>query len=127
MCTEGLGMHVPADSQPEFLFMQEHRFRFLINGADTNGSYSALQFESPKDAGPPPHTHDEAEEHFLVLEGSLQFEVDGKVFVAEPGDFVHVPRRTTHSFTVVSSSAKVFASFTPAGEELGFIAAATPL
>jgi quercetin dioxygenase-like cupin family protein len=117
-------MLVPAGSAPQFWF-GEHLFRFLINGDKTNGSYSALEFESPHGSGPQPHIHADSEEHFLVLEGELRFTVDDQTFVAWHGDFVHVPRATTHAFEVLSERARVFASFSPAGEEEMFMAAAT--
>ncbi len=116
-------MFVPAGSLPQFWF-GEHLFRFLVSGDETNGSYSAMEFESPHGSGPGPHVHAEAEEHFVVLEGELRFSVGDKNFVAGVGDFVHVPRATTHAFEVLSDRARVFASFSPAGEENGFIAAA---
>lgn len=119
-------MHIPAGSSPEYL-VREHRFRFLLTGAETNGTYSAMEFVSPIESGPSLHLHEAAEEHFLILEGELRFEVADETFIATAGDFVHVPRQSPHRFTVLSKSARVFASFTPAGEELAFIENSTPL
>lgn len=117
-------MFVPAGSSPQFWF-SEHLFRFLVSGDESNGSYSAMEFESPHESGPGLHIHDESEEHFLVLEGQLRFTVGDETFVADAGDFIHVPRMTSHAFTVLSRRARVFASFSPAGEENKFIAEAT--
>lgn len=42
--------------------IDEHVFHSLASGEQTGGSYSTLEFVSPQGSGPPPHTHDEAEE-----------------------------------------------------------------
>jgi quercetin dioxygenase-like cupin family protein len=44
----------------------------------------------------PRHTHP-GEEIIYVLEGTLQYEVDGKLVTAKPGDALFVPAGTVHS------------------------------
>jgi quercetin dioxygenase-like cupin family protein len=55
--------------------------------------------------GAPPHAHNENEEAFYVLDGVIEFAVDGERIRADSGTFVLVPRGTTHAFEVVGSSA----------------------
>ena len=76
--------------------------RFLCEAGDTRGAWSLMQVTLPLDAGPPPHTHawDEA---YYVLEGELQFEVDGARFRATAGDFVHTPAGRPHGFRGASA------------------------
>ncbi len=118
--------HVTAGSAP-VRAMGEHQFRFLASHGQTGGSYSLMEVVSPEGSGPGPHQHEEAEEHFVVLVGEVDFEVGGRTFSAKPGDFVHVPRRTIHRFTVTSSTATMIATFSPAGEEQAFIDASVPI
>ncbi len=82
-----------------------------------------MEITSPAGSGPNPHVHDLAEEHFVVLEGELNFEVGDQRFTASEGDLVHVPRGVVHAFTVSSRRARTLATYTPAGEEVAFLEA----
>jgi len=42
------------------------------------------------------HTHDEEDEMFLVIEGSLQMELENETLQIEAGEFVIIPRGTQH-------------------------------
>lgn len=119
-------LHVPSDASPRFRF-REHVFRFLASGDETGGSYSTMEIVSPQNTGPGPHTHEGAEESFYLLSGEVRFEVDGVSYDVRPGDFVHVPRGSLHRFSVVSESARMLASYAPAGEEQAFREAAKAL
>lgn len=113
-------LHVKAATSPTYRF-REHEFRFLISGAQSGGSYGLMEIVSPRGSGPGLHVHDAAEEHFVVLEGELDFEVGGERFTARPGDVLHVPRGVAHAFTVRSDQATTLATYTPAGEEEAFM------
>jgi len=115
-------LHVRAFSSPQYTF-REHQLRFLVTGQQSGGSYSLMEIASPAGSGPGPHVHDEAEEHFVVLEGELSFQVGDQQFTATTGDLVHVPRGVTHAFTVRSDRALTLATYTPAGEEAAFMEA----
>lgn len=52
----------------------------------------------------------------------MDFVLGGVSHVARAGDFIHVPRRGVHSFTVLSPTARVLATYAPAGEERRFFA-----
>ncbi len=46
----------------------------------TSGNYDLALFETPaKTQGPPPHTHNEYEEAFVILEGEMEFFINGKL------------------------------------------------
>jgi quercetin dioxygenase-like cupin family protein len=95
----------------------ESRFRFILTDAQTGGNYSVMEVVVPLSNGPRPHTHMDAEEHFLVLEGEADFTLDGAIMKAKAGDLVHIPRGTVHGFTVTASSATMIATFSPGGEQ----------
>ena len=71
--------------------------RFLCDAKDTNGAWSLMEEEIPVGHGPPPHRHD-WDEAYYVIEGALDFEIDGRSVRVEPGDFVYLPRNTVHAF-----------------------------
>ena len=111
-------LHAPAFSSPVYVF-REHELRFLVTGHQSGGSYSLMEITSPLGSGPDLHTHDEAEEHFVVLEGELSFQVGTETFTAARGDLV--ARGVAHAFTVRSDRARTLATYTPAGEEVAFM------
>ena len=115
--------HLPAGSGPTYSFAAdgEHVFRFLALGTQTGGSYSAMEIVSPERSGPGPHTHDESEEYFLLLDGRVVFIVDGEQYDVEPGDFVHVPRGVVHEFKVLTPSSRMVAMYSPGGPEEVFM------
>ena len=78
--------------------------RFLCDAKDTEGAWSLMEEEIPIGHGPPPHRHD-WDEAYYVIEGALDFSIDGKPVRVEPGDFAYVPRNTVHAFKGASPSA----------------------
>lgn len=115
--------HRPARSGPSYSFTAngEHIFRFLALATQTGGSYSAMEIVSPQLSGPRPHTHDQSEEYFLLLDGQVAFIVDGEHYDVEPGGFVHVPRGIVHEFKVLTPSSRMIAMYSPGGPEAVFI------
>ena len=76
--------------------------RFLCDAKDTEGTWSLMEEEIPIGLGPPPHRHD-WDEAYYVIEGALDFEIDGQPVRVEPGDFAYLPRNTVHAFKGAST------------------------
>ena len=94
--------------------------RFLCEAARTEGRFSLMEVELPKDEGPPPHDHpwDEA---YYVLDGEVRFVVGDAVAVYRKGDFVYAPGGTVHSFKGASAApARVLVFDAPAAAEKFF-------
>ncbi|MEO8547561.1 MAG: cupin domain-containing protein [Sphingomicrobium sp.] len=53
--------------------------------------------------GPPPHRHD-WDEAYYILEGEVDFEIDGKTVKSATGDFNYLRRNTVHGFKGASQS-----------------------
>lgn len=69
----------------------------------TSGDYDMVLGETPpRVPGPPPHSHENYEESFLVLEGEMQFIIEGETRVARAGELVDLPPNTVHSFNNVT-------------------------
>jgi quercetin dioxygenase-like cupin family protein len=77
--------------------------RFLCDAKDTNGAWSLMEEEIELGLGPPPHRHD-WDEAYYVIDGAVDFEMDGKPVRVEGGDFAYVPRNTVHAFKGGSTS-----------------------
>jgi len=71
--------------------------RFLCDARETGGAWSLFEEEIPMGMGPPPHRHpwDEA---YYVLDGEVDFEVDGEQLTIRVGDFTRLPANTVHAF-----------------------------
>jgi len=88
----------------------------LATGEQTGGAYSLMWELCPQNSGPPPHSHDQ-DEQFYVIDGEITYRADGQELRAKAGSFVLIPRGTVHSFRVDSGTATLLNSYTPAGFE----------
>lgn len=77
--------------------------RFLCDAKDTGGAWSLMEEDIPIGLGPLPHRHD-WDEAYYVINGALDFEIDGKPARLEAGDFAYLPRNTIHGFKGGSAS-----------------------
>ena len=81
----------------------------------------------PPGGGPPPHLHEREEEAFFLLQGSVALVVGEQIIHAGPGDFVHIPRQTVHTFqNNGTETVRMLAIFSPAGMEGWFAEAYGP-
>lgn len=88
----------------------------LATAEQTGGAYSFLEVEVPVGSGPPSHQHADADEWFYVLSGTATLQAGDLVTAIGPGDYIHVPRGTTHTFTA-TAPLKMVAGYLPGGEE----------
>ena len=77
--------------------------RFLCDSRETGGAWSLFEEEVPRGMGPPPHRHD-WDEAYYILEGEIDFEIDGEPVKSTAGDFNYLPRNTVHAFKGASPS-----------------------
>jgi quercetin dioxygenase-like cupin family protein len=75
--------------------------------AETGGAYAITEQLVTAAANPPLHVQPAEDEAFYVLEGTIEFEVDGHVATATPGTFAFVPRGAAHTYRVVSPTARM--------------------
>ena len=76
----------------------------LCEARETGGAWSLFEEEVPRGMGPPPHRHD-WDEAYYILEGEVDFEIDGTPVRSGKGDFNYLPRNTVHGFRGASESA----------------------
>ena len=77
--------------------------------------------------GPAPHYHADMEEHFFVLDGEVQFYVDGDEVVLGAGKSISVPRNTVHAWKSYSSQSKMVFMFTPAANQWEYLRSLTEI
>ena len=71
--------------------------RMLCESRETAGAWSLFEEEVPLGMGPPPHRHD-WDEAYYILDGEIDFEIDGEAVRSKAGDFAYLPRKTVHGF-----------------------------
>lgn len=74
--------------------------RFLVRGADSNGSVAIFELSVPGKTGlpGPAHSHDRYEETGYGLEGVLTLTIDGKRIEVGAGEAFCIPRGAVHRF-----------------------------
>ena len=82
---------------------------------ETGGAYCLMEHVLTPACDPPMHVHANEEEAFYVLEGEIDFEVDGAVVSARPGTFALAPRGRPHRFEVRTPVARVLVLTSAAG------------
>jgi len=95
-------------------------------GIQTNNRCSFMEQVMAGGLGPPAHRHPVSIEGFYIVEGEMNFHVDGRIVPAKAGTLVHLPRMIPHTFTVVSEEARVINWYAPAGNEIQVVSLAHP-
>ncbi|MEM9586684.1 MAG: cupin domain-containing protein [Planctomycetota bacterium] len=97
------------------------RYRFLVEGEQSDGRFAIWHTTISPGGGPPPHVHRNEEEAFFVLDGELIFESEGESFTGGPRTFVNLPRGSKHRFSNQSDQpAQVLILVAPSGLEKMF-------
>ena len=72
---------------------------FLADGEETGDRYSvSIWWVDPQKPGPGAHSHEENEELFFVIEGTMTFLVGDQHVDAPAGTFLRIPARVMHDF-----------------------------
>jgi quercetin dioxygenase-like cupin family protein len=67
---------------------------------ETTGNYDLMVAETPpRVQGPPPHFHNSYKESFLIIEGEMEFFVNGTTKIVRAGESVDIPPKTLHTFS----------------------------
>ena len=97
-----------------------HTFSFLATGDDTDNAYTLIHCYFRKSFTPQPHFHKYEDESFYMLEGIMDFQAGDKKIRAGAGELIVLPKGVSHSFNLVSDTAKALLIITPAGFETVF-------
>lgn len=75
------------------------QIRFLVEGAESNGSVAIFEAAIPAEARmPAPHSHDGYEETVYGLEGTSSWTVEGQTTEVHVGEALCIPRGAVHAF-----------------------------
>ena len=70
-----------------------------VTPIDTTADYDLMIAHTPaKMPGPPPHLHNSYSEVFLIVEGEMDFVVNGQPRTLKAGESLDLPPNTVHTF-----------------------------
>jgi quercetin dioxygenase-like cupin family protein len=106
-----------SSNQGHKLNIASGKYRIIISGKQTNGSFAVIEMSVPPGAGPVPHSHPNSEESFYVLEGEISFKSETGAYIAKNGSFVSIPKGgIIHNFrNLTERPAKLLCTVIPAG------------
>ncbi len=87
--------------------MENLNIKCIISGDETNGKLAIFEEIVAPGSGPPRHTHRNQMEIFHVIEGRLEFEVNGELFERKAGAVAVVPVGAVHAFRNVGATPAV--------------------
>ena len=74
-----------------------------ITAHDTSGDFDLVFVETPaKSQGPPPHFHNSYNESFFIVEGEMEFFINGETKKVKAGESIDIPPKTLHTFNNTS-------------------------
>jgi len=83
----------------ELIRIGQLELRFFVTGKDTAGGLDMYEVTIPPGAGvPAPHYHAHVDEAIYVVEGTMEYTVDGRPKEVGAGGRAFCPRRGVHHF-----------------------------
>lgn len=108
---------VVESGRAETLDVMGAQVSFICSGSKTASSWSLMEVQLPKDAGPPPHEHP-WDEGYYMLEGAARFLIGERQLLARQGDFLYAPGGVVHGFQGASEQpARMLVFDAPAAAE----------
>jgi quercetin dioxygenase-like cupin family protein len=93
------------------------RFTVKLDSEASNRQFSMVEAVAFRSTEPPQHIHQNEDEAWYILDGSMTFYVGDDVLPATRGSFVFAPRGIPHAFTVDVEPTRVLVFAAPGGFE----------
>ncbi len=103
--------------QGEARWYGDSLFEFLIPSEATGETLSVFRATLTEGFSPPRHIHTHEDEVFVVLDGDVCFELDGRRLLAGAGTSVFMPRGIPHTFRIQSATAVMLGVIAPGAFE----------
>jgi quercetin dioxygenase-like cupin family protein len=106
---------VPPGGGPNYAWAMDHTF-VKVSAGDTGGAFALMEDNLTAEFALGLHLHRQHAETFYVLEGAIDFYLDGDWLTAGPGTTVHIPPGVPHAVVAGGGRpAKTLMIFQPAG------------
>jgi quercetin dioxygenase-like cupin family protein len=92
-----------------------HDVTFVMKAAapQTGGTLAIWEVTTRPGEEPHEHVHDDVDEIFYLLSGSMTFRCGGESFEVHAGGFVFLPRGIPHTYLIHSEEARLLGFSTP--------------
>jgi quercetin 2,3-dioxygenase len=110
---EGMVPFVLAASEGERMIAGDQLYTILGNSTHSKGVFIALLTEGPIGMPIPKHRHEKVTELFHCLNGQMEMFAGVGYVTLDPGDFLHVPPKTAHSFQLKKHDTRFLGFVTP--------------
>ena len=110
---------LPPGEGPNYDWANDHTF-VKVGTGDTGGAYTLMEDNLKATFALGLHVHREHAETFYILEGSVDFYVDGSWMTAKPGATLHVPPNVPHASRITPGfdGGRMLMIFQPSGFDL---------
>jgi quercetin dioxygenase-like cupin family protein len=115
MTTSTRSPHITRAGQGEARWWFACLAEVLLPHDATGGALSIVQVTEPPGAGAPLHVHHHDDETFVVLEGTVTFQVGDEAIPAAAGDVAFGPRAVPHRYDVGPEGCRMLFVLTPGG------------
>jgi len=106
---------VPPGEGPNYDWPGDHTF-VKVASVDTAGAYTLMEDNLKREFSLGLHVHRQHAETFYILEGDVEFYIDGDWMTATPATTVHIPPGVPHAVTLRGEkTAKMLMIFQPSG------------
>ncbi|MCC7075900.1 MAG: cupin domain-containing protein [Acidimicrobiia bacterium] len=99
-------------------------YEVKASGKETDGQATVMEMTIPAGMGPPPHIHP-GPEIVYILEGTVQYHVEGRAIPGGPGSLFYIPEGLLENFEP-TSDVRVLVTYLPGGIDEFFEAAGEP-
>jgi len=102
----GFEPYVIPTGEGEHMMAGDTLFTFLTDSRQSGGKFLVLMTDGPKGHRIPNHVHEKHTETFFCLNGSVSMTADKEEVSLRPGDFLHVPAGTPHTFQLTGNNTR---------------------
>lgn len=99
--------YVLESGEGDRLLTGDQLHRIIATQDTTDGQFIIVSSEGPKGDRIVDHYHEQHTETFFCLEGQMTMWANGEEIHLNPGDFLHVPAHTVHSYRLDSPYTKI--------------------
>jgi quercetin dioxygenase-like cupin family protein len=108
-----MGPYVLAEGEGRAYEWHGVRFTIKAAAAETSGALAFWEVTTRPGEEPRTHSHDDVDEIFYVLSGSITFRCGERTFPVTDGGFIYLPRGIPHSYTIESDEVRMLGISTP--------------
>lgn len=93
-------------------------YRIIAKGEETNKRFAVMETILEPEQGAPEHIHLNEDEAFYILEGEVEFQINGRTIITKKNDFISCPPGSKRAFSNKTfNNAKILLFYSSSGIE----------